>query len=109
MDSAEYQEFLDELVATLEADPRATGLVAIGSTADPAKRDEWSDHDFWIITETGAQSCYLDTYDWLPRADDILITLRHGKSYRSALYKNKHKIEYAVFDREETGGGWIER
>jgi len=109
MDSIAYQSFLDELTSTLDADPFVLGLVALGSTADAATRDRWSDHDFWIITAPGSQSRYLDTFSWLPRADDILITVSHGPSRRSVLYGERHIAEYAVFDPEEAVGGKIER
>lgn len=109
MDSIDYQSFLNELISTLEADPLVLGLIALGSTADAASRDRWSDHDFWIITAHGSQSRYLDTFSWLPHAGNILITVRHGLSYRSVLYGNMHKVEYAVFDSEEALRGKIER
>lgn len=109
MDSIDYQGFLDELTSTLEADPLVLGLVALGSTADAASRDRWSDHDFWVITAPGAQSRYLDTFSWLPRAGDILMTVSHGVSRRTVLYGNRHKAEYAVFDPEEAVRGKIER
>jgi hypothetical protein len=109
MDSIEYQRFLDELTSTLDADPLVLGLVALGSTADAALRDRWSDHDFWIITSPGSQSRYLDTFSWLPRADDIFITVMHGPSRRSVLYRDRHIAEYAVFDPEEAVSGKIER
>jgi hypothetical protein len=115
MDSIEYQDFLDELTSTLDADPLVLGLIALGSTADAAARDRWSDHDFWVITSPGSQSRYLDTFSWLPRADDILITVSHGPSRRSVLYVDRHKAEYAVLrgkierfrvliDRRDIGG-----
>jgi hypothetical protein len=109
MDLIDYQCFLDELTSTLEADPIVLGLIALGSTADAATRDRWSDHDFWIITEPGSQSRYLDAVSWLPRAGNILITARHGFSYRAVLYGDKHQAEYAVFDPEEAVRGKIER
>lgn len=109
MNSLDYQDFLNELVVTLEADPLVFGLIALGSTADAACRDRWSDHDFWIITSPGSQPRYLETFSWLPRADNILITVRHGTSYRTVLYENKHKVEYAVFDPREAVRGKIER
>jgi hypothetical protein len=109
MNSIEYQEFLDELISTLEADPLVLGLLALGSTADAASRDRWSDHDFWIITAPGAQARYLETNSWLPRAGNILMTVRHGPSRRTILYENRHKAEYAVFDAEEAVSGKIER
>ncbi|HJQ35362.1 MAG TPA: hypothetical protein VJ866_24635 [Pyrinomonadaceae bacterium] len=109
MDASDYEAFLDELTATLEADPNVLGLVALGSTADASYRDRWSDYDFWVITSPGAQSRYLDTFSWLPRAGDILMTVRHGSTGRAVLYADGHKAEYAVFDPEEAAGGKIER
>jgi hypothetical protein len=109
MDSVDYQTFLDELTSALEADPQVLGLVALGSTADAAYRDRWSDHDFWVITTPGSQARYLDTASWLPRAADILMVVRHAPSGRDALYANGHKVEYAVFDPEEAVSGRIER
>lgn len=109
MNPTDYQRFLDELTSKLEADPAVVGLIALGSTADASMRDRWSDHDFWVITTPGAQSLYLDKFDWLPRAEDILMTGRHGSSYRGVLYRDGHKAEYAVFDSEEAASGKIER
>src|ERR1044071_176593 len=109
MDAFEYETFLDELTATLEADSRVLGLVALGSTADAYARDLWADHDFWVVTSPGSQSRYLDTFSWLPRAGDILITVRHGSSGRAVLYADGRKAEYIVFDPEEAAGGKIER
>ena len=105
-----FQSFTERLQARLDADPRVLGLVLLGSTADSSYRDAWSDHDFWVITETGAQGAYLDTPAWLPDAESILLTARHGLSYRTVLYRDGHKAEYAVFDRAEAdAGGKIER
>jgi len=109
MNSIDYQDFLNELTSTLEADPLVWGLIALGSTADATSRDEWSDHDFWIITAPEVQSHYLDTYVWLPHAHNILMTVRHGVSYRTVLYRNKHELEYAVLAPKEAVGGKIDR
>lgn len=109
MNSIEYQDYLNKLISTLQGDPFVFGLIALGSTADRTYRDYWSDHDFWIITSPGAQSSYLNTFSWLPQADNILMTVRHGISYRTVLYNDKHKVEYAVFDPDEAVRGKIER
>lgn len=109
MNPTAYQAFLDDLVSILKADPNVLGLITLGSTADATYRDRWSDHDFWIITTSGAQRKYLDSFDWLPDANQILITVRHGASYRTVLFQTRHKVEYAVFDREEAARGKIER
>ena len=109
MNPTEYQRFLDELTSTLEADPAVVGLIALGSTADASSRDRLSDHDFWIITAPGSQSRYLDTFSWLPRAEEILMIGRHGASGRAVFYRDRHKAEYGVFDPEEAVRGKIEK
>ena len=109
MEQTDYESFLAELTSTLGGDPLVLGLITLGSTADASGRDRWSDHDFWVITAPGAQSRYLDTVSWLPRAADILMIVRHGPSRRDVLYESRHKAEYAVFDAEEALSGKIER
>jgi len=110
MNSTAFQNFIEQLQARLEADPRVLGLVLLGSTADSSYRDQWSDHDFWVITETGAQGPYLDASAWLPDAGSILLSVRNGPSRRTVLYRGGHKVEYAIFDPAEAdAGGKIER
>src|SRR5437773_1874120 len=104
MDERAYEAFTDQLKDGLMDDTRVVGLITLGSTADVTQRDEWSDHDFWVITHPGAQSYFRDEAGWLPAAEDILLTARHGLAYRTVLYRNRHKIEYAVFDRTEARG-----
>ena len=48
------QAYTRQLVQTLESDARVLGLVALGSMASETYRDQWSDHDFWVITTPGA-------------------------------------------------------
>ena len=109
MGPKDYQEFLDELTTTLRSDRAVLGFITLGTTADAANRDTFSDHDFWIITESGIEPRYLDAYTWLPMSDKILLTVRHGSSGRSVLFTNGHKVEYLVFDREKAVTGKIER
>ena len=54
MEAATFQTYIDDLRRNLEADPMVRGLILLGSTANAAWRDNWSDHDFWIVTETGS-------------------------------------------------------
>src|SRR5262249_57449789 len=101
MDLASYEQFTSELHDRLAADPRVLGLLALGSTADASCRDQWSDHDFWVITEAGAQEPYLNSTDWLPRPEAILLRVCHGRNYRTVLYRDGHHVEFAVFDPTE--------
>jgi hypothetical protein len=109
MDAAAYEAYVKELHSRLLAEPQVRGLMVVGSAADPEKRDAWSDHDFWVITEPGAQGRFLDSTAWLPDADQIILSNRHGASYRTVLYGNQHKIDYAVVDEEELASGTFER
>ena len=77
------------------------GLVTLGTTADPTLRDEFSDHDFWVITEPGAQDSLIGDLSWLPDAPNIALTVSHGPRRRTVLYSNRHKVEFAIFDPEE--------
>ena len=109
MDLDSYEKFTSELHDRLAADPRVLGLLALGSTADASCRDRWSDHDFWVITEAGAQEPYLNGTAWLPRPEAILLRVRHGRSYRTVLYRDGHQVEFAVFEPSEALQGKMER
>jgi hypothetical protein len=109
MESTQHEGFLTQLRHRLESDPRVQGLILLGSTADPILRDNHSDHDFWIIAETPALSDYLADTGWLPDAEQILFTVRHGASHRTVVYRNRHKVEYAVFDHSTARSGKIDR
>lgn len=85
------------------------GLVTLGSTADPAFRDEWSDHDFWVITQPGAQDSLVEDLSWLPDYENILLEVSHKPHGRTILFRNRHKVEFAALDVSELNSGRIER
>ena len=66
MDAVEFDNYTERLRRSLESVREVLGLVVLGSTAESALRDEWSDHDFWIITEVGKQDALLEDLSWLP-------------------------------------------
>ena len=109
MDSAAHGRFTDQLLTRLASDSRVLGLIALGSMADPSYRDQWSDHDFWLIVAPGAQHQYLNDLSWLPDPGEILIAMRHGQSYYTVLYDDRHRVECAVFEPGEADTGKIER
>lgn len=109
MDLTEFENYTERLRASLDSRPEVIGLVSFGSTADPTFRDEWSDHDFWILTEPGAQDFLVEDLSWLPDHQNILITVNHGKHGRTILLRNRHKVEFLVFDLEEARSGKVER
>jgi hypothetical protein len=110
MESIEFNNYTERLRASLEAISGVVGLVTLGSTADASLRDEWSDHDFWVITEPGAQDSLIADLSWLPDHQDIAMTISHGAHRRTMLFHNRHKVEFAVFDADEArSSGRVER
>ncbi len=120
MNAREYHAFTEALLRHLAADDRVLGLIACGSMAatysmaainsvaatdSVANRDhapdEWSDHDFWIVTVPGAQEHFRAVYDWLPDAGRIVFALRETAHGLKILYAGGHLIEYAVFAPDE--------
>ena len=55
--------YLDQLTAAAAADSRVIGLVLAGSSAQPERRDRWSDHDFLLVTEDGTPEEYRTSPD----------------------------------------------
>ena len=99
MNVEDYQRFTDDLVVRLRLDDRVIGLVALGSMAaiDRAP-DQWSDHDFWVVTTNGAADAVRTDTGWLPRSDDVVIAFSETAHGRCVIYADGHLAEYAVFD-----------
>lgn len=93
--------FISTLVSTLAADSRVLGLVLAGSSAEPARRDRWSDHDFLVITVDGAPEEYRTDLSWLPDVADIGLWFRETPHGLKVLYQSGLLVEFAVFDRAE--------
>ncbi len=101
MDEHAYQAFTDRLCANADADPHVLGVVALGSMADAARRDRWSDHDFFWIVESGLQEGYRRDLSWLPDAGAVVMALRETAHGLKVLFADGHLIEFAVFDPDE--------
>jgi len=98
----DYNAFTDQLRLNLLDDERVLGLVVLGSTADRSHApDEWSDHDFFVITEHDQQEWFRTHFDWLPDHENIVLTVRETAHGLKILYQNGHVLEFAVFDAEE--------
>jgi hypothetical protein len=109
MDATQFENYTERLRASLETNPQVIGLVTLGSTADPTFRDEWSDHDLWVITKPGAQDSLIDDLSWLPDYENVLVEVTHRPHGRTVLFRNRHKVEFAVLDATEVSSGKIER
>ena len=93
--------FIPALLTRLEADAQVIGLVLAGSSAEPARRDRWSNHDFLMITEDGSPEEYRTDLSWLPDSGDIGIWFRETPHGLKVLYRSGLLVEFAVFDRAE--------
>lgn len=102
MEPAEYQRFTEALRQRLEADERVVGLVALGSMAgrDYAP-DAFSDHDFFVVTRTGAQEPFRVATFWVPEAGRLVLWMRETAHGVKALFDSGHLLEFAVFSPEE--------
>lgn len=102
MKPEQYRAFITQLSANLQADERARALILVGSTADQSHApDEWSDHDFFVITTSGTQEHFRTQFDWLPDYQSIVLTVRETEHGLKVLYDSGHLLEFAIFDAEE--------
>lgn len=102
MNSTDYHAFTEQLKTTLQAKQDVLGLVALGSMAAITRRpDAYSDHDFFVITESGLQETYRLDLNWLPDSQNIVISVRETAHGLKVLYDNAHLLEFAIFDEEE--------
>lgn len=71
--------------------------------------DEWSDHDFFLITEPGAQEALRQDLGWLPEHGRIAFSFRETEHGLKVLYDDGHMIEFAVFDVDEIALAGVNR
>lgn len=96
-----YHDFTTRLLAWARDNNHIIGLVVLGSMADTNRADEWSDHDFWLVTVADYQEHYRAHWEWLPQSQDIVYGFRETAHGVKILYKSGHLLEYAVFDESE--------
>ncbi len=102
MEIEAYYQFIDDLRESLETRDEVLGLVLLGSTANQSHLpDNYSDHDFFVITKTGLQARYRQDLSWLPDSESIVFWYRETDHAVKVLYQSGHLLEVAVFDPEE--------
>lgn len=104
MDRAEFELFSAELLASVERLPGVIGLVLMGSTADRSRLDEWSDHDFAVVTEPGYQDALTADLAWLPRFERLVLSAVDPEEGFKAYYDDGHVLEFDVASLEELLG-----
>ena len=110
MTPEKYQRFTQQLISQLSNEPHVLGLVALGSMAAlDYKPDQWSDHDFFVIVESGHQEHFRTNFHWLPEANEIIFSFRETAHGVKILYTNAHLLEFAIFDLNELNLARINR
>ena len=102
MELEAFRRWTQRLIDNLKQDERVLGLVMLGSAAEIRRiPDAWSDHDFFVITQPGVQEAMRVNLDWLPDAEQIVLSPRETEHGLKVLFADGHVIEFAVFDLEE--------
>lgn len=71
--------------------------------------DQWSDHDFFVVTPPGGQEELRQDLSWLPYSDRIALSFRETDHGLKVIYDDGHMLEFAVFDLEEIGLAGVNR
>jgi len=96
-----FDQLTQQILARIGDDDRVLGFVVLGSAAAAERRDEWSDHDFFLITRPGEQEWFRTTFTWIAEADDIAHAVRDTAHGVKVVLANGHLLEFAVFDLDE--------
>src|SRR6187431_1171850 len=100
----------DAMSAALEKAARDTegvnGLVLLGSAADASRRDEWSDHDFFVMLTPDRLDRRADL-SWLPESARLVLTAYEGEVGRAAIYDDGHVFEFAAALPHELEGAKV--
>jgi hypothetical protein len=82
------------------------GLLLLGSASDEAaaRRDEWSDHDFFALTEAGRGPEIRPDLSWLPDNERLVLVAREGEIGFAAVYDDGHVFEFALSEASELAG-----
>lgn len=98
---ARFDAWTDALVARLAQRPEVLGLVLLGSGAERARLDEWSDHDFYLVVEPDVAERYRQDLWWLPEGPDIVLSPRETDHGLKVVLADGHVMEFAVASLED--------
>lgn len=98
---ARFNTWTDALVASLAPRPEVLGLVLLGSGAEQARIDEWSDHDFYLVVEPEVAEAYRQDLSWLPEGPGIVLSPRETKHGLKVVLEDGHVLEFAVASLED--------
>lgn len=97
----QFVDFSNRLRDNLATRDEVLGLVLVGSTAELHRVDEWSDHDFFVVTKPGFAEQMRQDLSWLPDFEDIVMSPRETAHGLKVVYSNAQVLEFAVFEDQE--------
>lgn len=98
---AAFDDYSQRLVESVRSRDEVVGLVLVGSGADRSRIDEWSDHDFFLVTVDDAAAGFRENLDWLPDHDKIVLSVRETEHGLKVVYDDGHVLEFAVATMNE--------
>lgn len=104
----DFEERTRALTQAARNTPGVVGLMFLGSAAVPARRDAWSDHDFFIIAEPGRAEQVREVEKWLPDPDRVVVLAREYGNGFSVLYDDCHLFEFAAASVDELADALID-
>ncbi|MFC0678374.1 hypothetical protein ACFFGH_11035 [Lysobacter korlensis] len=93
-----FSRFLERLVGVARADDRVVAVVGMGSTAARERVDEWSDHDFALVTRPGFEDVFRHDLSWLPASDRIALSVVEDHGGVKVVYDDGHVLEFGITD-----------
>jgi hypothetical protein len=96
-----FLAYSDQLRINLDSRPEVVGLVFLGSAADTSRVDQWSDHDFFVISVDEQAEALRQNLDWLPNHEAISIAVRETDHGLKVVYQDGQVLEFAVFKDSE--------
>lgn len=95
---------LEAIAASVRERGDGLGLLALGSAADTARMDRWSDLDFFVIVRPGAKFRLIEDLGWLSAAAPLAYAFRNTVDGWKALFADGIFAEFAVFEPAELAG-----
>ncbi len=92
-----YETLTQSLRENLEKKDDIQALVFLGSTGSNA--DQWSDHDFFVITDPGKQEKYRMDLSWIP--GEKIFYFQDTPHGLKVFIEPGHLLDFAVFDASE--------
>lgn len=91
---------IGQVLAQKEGALLLLGLDSVGSETERA--DDYSDLDFFVITENGKKQRFIDHLDWLKEAYPLAYAFQNAEVGYKIMFEDGIYGEYAVFDESET-------